>query len=342
MVDFCRVNSLPYTLWVPPSKANKRASKKGGRDVNVKFLKFSLTKFLILLFTRPLLPIQVRIFSGYKCDDWPFSDNDVVYVHTLRMDAVINKLPPKCFLGAQIDFSAEFLERANGATWPFSLIYSLEARLLSIMSANVFTRYKKIFRVTADEFVGWDIPNIVTNPHGFDANRIGAKPCKKSSKKRIGFFGNMSFLPNKLAAIDFIEWCKISALDCEFVIFGKQSKDLKRHGTVICLGEVQNIDSTVASLDLLVNLVSVGAGFQNKTIEAWAQNVPVVGYEQAFRGLADCSHLKIVVSDISQLDARIKKHLKKNVNPAFSEWVEQNWDQEKNIEKRFEIMGLLK
>jgi glycosyltransferase involved in cell wall biosynthesis len=340
MVDFCRNNKIPYTLWVLPSRANKSALKKDNRKINVKFLKLSLAKFLIILLKRPLLPLQIRLFSGYKCPDNSFSHNDAVYIHTLRMDLVIENLPAEAYLGAQIDFSMEFRERANGVTWPFSLIYSLEASLLSIMSTGAFQKYKKVFRVTDNEFAGWDISNIVTNPHGFDANRIGAKPRKEAGKSRIGFFGNMTFMPNILAAQEFLRWRHLSQLDCEFVIFGRGSDKLEAANDVTFLGEVDDIDEAIASLDVVVNLVSVGGGFQNKTVEAWAQNVPVIGYEQAFRGLAHCSNLKIVIDEISDLDTRIDSLFKVQAKPVYSEWVEQNWNQEKNLEKRFAIMGL--
>lgn len=341
MVDFCRKNGIEYILWIAPTKENKSAAKLGFDEQNTRFLYFSLFRFLWLSIRYPLDPMQIKLFAAFHIPKKYIGKEDTLYIHTIRMSSSISCRKNKIFMGAQIDLAAEFWERASRSHGVTRIIWSLEAWLLSRWSQQNLPKYKAVFRVTEFEFERYQLPNINTNPHGYDMKRIQTKPLRKSGLRRIGFFGNMTFMPNILAAQEFLKWRYFSKLDCEFVIFGRGSEKLKATNDVTFLGEVNNIDQEIASLDVVVNLVSVGGGFQNKTIEAWAQNVPVIGYEQAFRGLADCSNLKIIVTDITQLDARIDELLQAKTKEAYCEWVRQNWHQEKNLKNRFEVMGLV-
>lgn len=340
MVNYCRKNQIKYTLWVMPTSENKTAIKLDFDDQNVQFLRFSFCRPLWLLIRYPLSPLQIKIFSAFHIPKSNIGKDDTLYIHTIRMSSSMPCEKNRIFMGAQIDLAAEFWERANSSQFLKKFIWALEARLLFRWSRHNLPKYKAVFRVTELEFAQYHLPNIYTNPHGYDIQRKKKKSLRKSKSRRVGFFGNMTFMPNVLAAEEFLEWRRLSQLDCEFVIFGKGSERFNSGNDVIFLGEVDDIDEAIASLDVVVNLVSVGGGFQNKTIEAWAQNVPVIGYEQAFRGLADCSNLKIVVDEIGDLDACIESLLKVRAKPVYREWVEQNWHQEKNLEKRFGIMGL--
>ena len=341
MVDFCRKNGIKYILWIAPTKENKNAAKFDFDEQNTRFLSFSLIRLLWLSIRYPLNPMQIKLFSAFYIPKKYIGKEDALYIHTIRMSSTISCRKNRIFMGAQIDLAAEFWERASGSHGVKRIIWSLEAWLLSRWSQQKLPKYKAVFRVTEFEFERYHLPNINTNPHGYDMKRIQTKSSRQSGLRRIGFFGNMEFMPNILAAQEFLKWRHLSQLDCEFVIFGRGSEKLKADNDATFLGEVNDIDREIASLDVLVNLISIGGGFQNKTIEAWAQNVPVIGFEQAFRGLVDCSNLKIVVTDIAQLDARIDELLEAKAKPAYCEWVKQNWHQEKNLEKRFEIMRLV-
>lgn len=340
MVDFCQKNNIPYKLWVSPTRENRDAAKTYDRKQNLKFLHFSTLRFLLFCIRYPFLPFQIKLFSGFYIPVSQIAKGDKLYIHTIRMSASAPNVKNRIFMGAQIDLAAEFRERASSSNIIKGLFLSIEAWLLSRWCFKNLSKYEVIFLVTDDEFKKNRLPNMITNPHGFDGKRIQKRVSSKLGRKRIGFFGNMKFGPNLLAAEEYLQWQTKSNLDCEFVVFGKGSRHLNM-GDVICLGEVNNIDKEIASLDVLVNLVSVGGGFQNKTIEAWAQNVPVIGYEQAFRGLSDCSELKIVVDNVNQLDAVITKLLKSKNKIIYSAWVEKNWHQEKNLKERFEIMGVI-
>jgi hypothetical protein len=345
MILFCQSRGIDYRLWVPPTRENKKRVDESEFKGNCGELTVSFVQFIRLLIVNPLMPFQSRLFSFFVIPDSSVAASDIIYVHTVRMIGSSYFLRNKKHLGAQIDLSAEFVERASAAVFPISWWYLVEAWLLSRQKRALFPAFLSVFRVTENEFVDLENSqrkrvNLVTNAHGFDAKRIRGKPVKLRSKRlKVGFWGNMKFTPNKLAVDDLLKWHRSSTLDHDLLIFGVDSLGLNLPKSVICLGEVDDIDQAIRDVDVLVNLVSVGAGFQNKTIEAWAQNIPVVGYRQAFRGLPNVGKLPILVQKPEDVNVAIKKLWRAPVEGKYSDWVRENWNQDKLIREKLSTMG---
>jgi peroxiredoxin len=117
----------------------------------------------------------------------------------------------------------------------------------------------------------------------------------------------------------------------ELLIFGHASDECSsKYHNVTFLGSVDNIDESIGICDALVNLIATGGGFQNKTIEAWAQGCPVFGTPAAFRGLPSTQDLPKSFENADKLYNDLKNLDRISFADKSSSWVLTHWDQEKH------------
>ena len=128
--------------------------------------------------------------------------------------------------------------------------------------------------------------------NGVDVNQFYPRPDIEFIPGRILFTGNMSYAPNIDALHYFIEeiWPIIlqNFPDATFVIAGqKPGKWIQSLASdkITVTGFVQDLAKEYASAHVVISPLRIGAGTQNKVLEALSMNIPVVTTHVGYEGL---------------------------------------------------------
>ncbi|HAT8499797.1 hypothetical protein JS87_15990 [Vibrio vulnificus] len=109
----------------------------------------------------------------------------------------------------------------------------------------------------------------------------------------ITFVGDFSFLPNKIALKNIVDYARRS--NFKFKVFGSNiPSDFSYPKNVEVVGYVNNIKDAYDGARALIYPVVYGTGIKNKVIEAMSFGIPVVGYKEAFTNLDFKESIKIV------------------------------------------------
>ena len=310
---------------------------------NVSFtkLQFNVLRFVKNLRNIFSQPFQMMLFGGFLASE--ICQDDKIYAHTIRVvPAIPENMWRNVALAPQIDFASEFLERSR-ATQNAIMKKFLKYEALRIRKWQTinFRKFKKLFRVVDTEFTDYGTLQFTTSPHGFLASRVNRsvrqRPCKNTFT--IGFWGNLGFQPN-------MEACNLLLSELgddnrfEILIFGLHSDSLKTNArNVNLLGAVDSVDEHIKDCDAMLNLIKTGGGFQNKTIEAWAQGIPVFGYEQAFRGLSGISNIIQNYENADKLYTDLLAIDRASFLKLSTDWILENWNEEKNAKAKLMELG---
>jgi sugar transferase (PEP-CTERM/EpsH1 system associated) len=128
--------------------------------------------------------------------------------------------------------------------------------------------------------------------NGVDVNQFYPRPEIEFVHGRILFTGNMSYAPNIDALHYFIEeiWPLIlqNFPDATFVIAGqKPGKWIQTLASdkITVTGFVKDLAKEYASAHVVISPLRIGAGTQNKVLEALSMNIPVVTTHVGYEGL---------------------------------------------------------
>lgn len=282
-----------------------------------------------------ILPLQVALYSFSNFNDQNY---DVIYCQTVRMSMVPKFLMGKRYiLGAQINFAKEFRERSRETAWYKRPIYALEAKLMETFLPKIVRKFDVLIQVADGEYDDYtDLIEVKTISHGVDLARIVKPKHSGNDKIIIGFWGNHLFTPNVQAGLKLLAWKPKHPEKFQLKFFGRGAETYHDSLSTIeteIIGEVDDIDREIDKIDVLVNLIDTGGGFQNKTVEAFARGKRVVGTWKAFRGLnLDPTQIE-VIEDLKELEDQLLSEPNLNQLEYCQRWLKQNWDKEKNIEK---------
>lgn len=128
--------------------------------------------------------------------------------------------------------------------------------------------------------------------NGVDVNQFYPRPEIEFVPGRILFTGNMSYAPNIDALHYFMEeiWPAVlqNSPHATFVIAGqKPGKWIQSLASdkIIVTGFVQDLAKEYASAHVVISPLRIGAGTQNKVLEALSMNIPVVTTHVGYEGL---------------------------------------------------------
>lgn len=217
---------------------------------------------------------------------------DLIYVYRLRMAQYAAEYTiPKVI--DYVDSLALFMKRSAAFERRIlkKIYYILDGARVEKYERNMASVFKSVFINSEEDALYLGNKNIITVPNGaMTATKLVKK--KKNNVFTVGFMGNMPYGPNQEAVRYFINkvWNKtfINDKNIKLIIAGNGAEkysSLVVDGNVVFKGNVLNVEKEVSSWDMSVVPVCYGAGRQNKIMDSWACNVPVVAAPFAAQGV---------------------------------------------------------
>jgi len=262
-------------------------------------------------------PIQVSYFRSKAfaqklkqlLDDHDF---DAIHVQHLRMAQYFEEgAPSNAILDLPDAFSLYWKRRELAAKNPLDKAFrSLEFSRLAQYEKWMLPKFPQSLVCSAEDrdyLINAGITNVDVLPNGVNLKSFSPQGSDAIIKNRILFTGNMDYAPNVDAVQYFVNDIFPLILekhpDSRFVIAGqrpvKAVLDLVSDRIEVT-GFIENLASEYAKANVVVSPLRIGAGTQNKVLEALAMNQAVVCSKVGFLGLGLKSGEGILMGDTAQ------------------------------------------
>ena len=262
-------------------------------------------------------PIQVSYFRSkafaiklkHLLDHQHF---DAIHVQHLRMAQYFEDgAPSNAILDLPDAFSLYWKRRESAAKNPFDKAFrGLEYKRLANYEKLMLPKFSKSLVCSTEDrdyLINAGITNVDVLPNGVNLKSFSPQGSDAIIKNRILFTGNMDYAPNVDAVQYFVD--EIFPLILEkhpeshFVIAGqrpvKAVLDLASDRIEVT-GFIENLASEYAKANVVVSPLRIGAGTQNKVLEALAMNQAVVCSQVGFLGLGLKSGEGILMGETAQ------------------------------------------
>jgi sugar transferase (PEP-CTERM/EpsH1 system associated) len=257
--------------------------------VNVLKAIFSSTPFQIAYF-------KSAAFSKLLKDELEKNSYDAIHVQHLRMAQFIpDNIKKSSILDLPDAFSLYWKRRFESSTNYLTKIFNkIEYKRLDNFEKTTIPQYPKALVCSREDqrYLG-AIPNSQVDllQNGVDIHTF--KPKEISFEKfRVLFTGNMDYAPNIDAVNyfvrDILPTIKQAIPQVQFIIAGQRpvSKVLQlANDHVKVTGFIEDLSEEYAKAHVVVSPLRIGAGTQNKVLEALSMNIPVVTTWVGYEGL---------------------------------------------------------
>lgn len=222
---------------------------------------------------------------------------DAIHVQHLRMSQYFeNGVPPNAILDLPDAFSLYWKRRMDAAKTPMDRWFrKLEFRRLLAYEKKMLPLFNRsLVCSTEDQNYLRDqgINNVEVLPNGVNISSFSPKGAESIVRNRILFTGNMDYAPNVDAVQYFVHDILPLVVEkhpqVQFIIAGqrpvKSVLDLASDRVKIT-GFIEDLSEEYAKAHVVVSPLRIGAGTQNKVLEALAMNQAVVCSKVGFEGL---------------------------------------------------------
>jgi len=227
------------------------------------------------------MPLQVRYFFDQKIADMMSLkiaqlDPDVIYAQLIRM------VPYALALDTHLPMLLDYMDsmKLNDLAGQFfdkgfrKFLKNRERRLIGIYETKAAPSFKAKYVISDRDKVEFDSlvqPEIKLLPNGVDVSYYSPVENVKPSYD-LGFCGNLSYHPNKLAVNEVLElmghspsWtCRIAGAEASEALLEKGDDQVHIDGFI------EDIRDLYHSVRLFVAPIYTGSGIQNKILEAMA------------------------------------------------------------------------
>ena len=237
---------------------------------------------------------------------------DAIHVQHLRMAQYFEEgAPSNAILDLPDAFSLYWKRRELAAKNPLDKAFrSLEFSRLAQYEKWMLPKFPQSLVCSAEDrdyLINAGITNVDVLPNGVNLKSFSPQGSDAIIKNRILFTGNMDYAPNVDAVQYFVNDIFPLILekhpDSRFVIAGqrpvKAVLDLVSDRIEVT-GFIENLASEYAKANVVVSPLRIGAGTQNKVLEALAMNQAVVCSKVGFLGLGLKSGEGILMGDTAQ------------------------------------------
>ncbi|MFQ5416550.1 MAG: glycosyltransferase [Myxococcota bacterium] len=237
-------------------------------------------------------------------------DYDLVYTHLIRMAEHTRNLPIPKVLGVQISQALNLGRMVEYSSDPLRrLFYRIEAAKVRPYEADVCADFDRVFLCGPSDIAAIEktapLPNAVVCPHGQDVPPLERVRSSEREPGAIVITGVMSTYTN----VDAAGWFAQSVFpriekevpDAQFWIVGRNPqrllRSLARPPKVVVTGEVPDVYEWLCRAEVAVAPLRIGAGMQNKIVQAMACELPVVATRIANEGIGGEPDAHILLRD---------------------------------------------
>jgi glycosyltransferase involved in cell wall biosynthesis len=277
---------------------------------------------------------------------------DLVYTHLIRMAEYTRKLALPKVMGVQISQALNLGRMVAHSNDPLrKLFYRVETAKVRPYEADVCADFDRVFLCGPSDIAAIEetapVPNAVICPHGQDVPPLARVRHAKREPGAIVITGVMSTYTNVDAASWFAEkvFPRIEAEipEASFWIVGRNPqrglRALARPPKVVVTGEVPDIYDWLCKAQVAVAPLRIGAGMQNKLVQAMACELPVVATRIANEGIGGTPERQLLLRDEGpDMAAAIIELLRNDaarerLGTAARRFVESHWTWEAHFEK---------
>jgi sugar transferase (PEP-CTERM/EpsH1 system associated) len=261
-----------------------------------------ISAFYTLLGAFSQLPFQIAFFQSNKFRKklrnlLETQQYDAIHVQHIRMAQYFKDIDKsRVILDLPDAFSMYWQRRKEQSTHFLQKIFAtIEFKRLHRFEKMMIPQFAKTLvcsKVDQSFLINSTGQNIELLENGVDINQFYPRPNVEFVQGRILFTGNMSYAPNIDALHYFIEdiWPNILSQfpDATFVIAGQKPGSWIQSlasEKITVTGFVEDLALEYARAHVVVSPLRIGAGTQNKVLEALAMDIPVVTTNVGYEGL---------------------------------------------------------
>jgi len=282
---------------------------------------------------------------------------DLVYTHLIRMSEYTRGLPIPKVLGVQISQALNLSRMVEHSGDPLrKLFYRIESSKVRPYEARVCADFDRVFLCGQTDIDAIEatapVPNAVVCPHGQDVPHLARVRAAKREPGAIVISGVMSTYTNVDAASWFAEevfpLVEEAMPEACFWIVGRDPqrglRAIARPPQVVVTGEVPDVYDWLCKAQIGVAPLRIGAGLQNKLIQAMACELPVVATTVANEGIGATPDEHVLLRDDAEsmaatvIELLRDASLRERMGTAARRFVEANWTWEAHFLKLEQVL----
>jgi len=278
---------------------------------------------------------------------------DLLYAHTIRAARYIDHFSdvPRV-LAMQISMTLHYRRLRDHTThWFWKHLYQLEHRRLRSYEPAVASRFSKVMLISGHDSteIARTAPlgNVFYNPHGVDHETFSPDPAVEKEPYTMVFHGHMATMSNVDAVTNFCRSVFPAIRDAVpqaqlYVVGIKPPPSVVRLGNdpaITVTGFVDRPVDYIRKAWVSVDPLRVGAGQQNKVLEAMSAGLPVVATPVANEGIKAVDGENIVIAELGKDFADRVIELMNNegqrvrLGNAARKFILDNWTWEKHLDE---------
>jgi glycosyltransferase involved in cell wall biosynthesis len=281
---------------------------------------------------------------------------DLAYVHLIRMAEYARGLPLPKVIGLQIS-QALNLERmvAHVGDPARRLFYRVETEKVRPYEAALCRDFDRVFLVGERDIEELaktaPVGNAIVQPHGQDVPPLARLREARRETGAIVMSGVMATYTNVNAATWFAREIfpriERAVPEASFWIVGRgpqrEVKALARPPRVVVTGEVPDVYDWLLRAEVGVAPLRIGAGMQNKLVQAMASELPVVATNLANEGIGAAADAQLLLRDEPEAFADAVIGLlrdgaaRERLGRAARAFVEQHWTWDAHFERQLGV-----
>ena len=283
---------------------------------------------------------------------------DLVYTHLIRMAEYARGLPVPKVIGLQVSQALNLQRMVDNVGDPARrFFYRIEADKVRPYEAGLCRDFDRVFLVGQRDIEELQksapVTNALVQPHGQDVPAHARLAAARREPGAIVMSGVMATYTNVDAATWFAReifpLVEREVPEASFWIVGRQPQRevqaLARPPRVVVTGEVPDVSDWLLRAEVGVAPLRIGAGMQNKLVQAMAAGLPVVATPIANEGIAATPDLHLWLRDEPRAfaDAVITllrdRSTRERLGAAARSYVERHWTWEAHFEQQLRVFA---
>jgi glycosyltransferase involved in cell wall biosynthesis len=277
---------------------------------------------------------------------------DAVYTHLIRMAEYTRHLELPKVMGVQISQALNLGRMSEHAGDPMrKLFYRIETAKVRPYEVRVCADFDRVFLCGPSDIAALEatgpVPNALVCPHGQDLPPLERVRASAREPGAIVISGVMSTYTNVDAATWFAEsifpLVEREVPEASYWIVGRNPQRslsaLARPPRVVVTGEVPDVYEWLCRARVAVAPLRIGAGMQNKVVQAMACELPVVATSVANEGIGAVPDAHLRIRDSAEAFAAAVVELLRDeeaasrLGRAARRHVEEKWTWEAHFSK---------